>query len=454
MLQYLYKKIIYIKSSDLIKNIATLLSGNILGYGINLLSLPIISRLYTQSELGEYDLIVSSANIVIPVLQLALLLVIMLPKEDLQANCICKIIWGSTIIGSIFIVCFLNLISSRYKILNINAPYKITTVLFGAYIIFNTLQAIYYSYTNRKKLYKILFWNPILMNATNSAGSIMLGIIGLGSLGYLVGTILSYLIAVLHMARFVFPFRGHVSYSYIKTTLSEYKMYPLVQMPANLIQTWGIQLPSQFLGRIFSVATLGGYTMACKILSVPVSLLATPVNRVYYRTLVEKINAGQDAGEFAFSLFSNNIKIAIVPISILMIFGEWIVKFLLGNNWAVSGTYITILGIMYLLKYCVACMAGTYVATKRQSYSIITAVLNLIIYIMCFSLAYMIKLGALETIILYTIFSSIYEIVSISLCMHCLRYSLKKVWIFIAKYILGLSLIVYPIYAILQVCIK
>ena len=52
-----------IKNSDFIKNIITLASGNIIGYGINLLVLPIISRLYSQSALGGYDLIVSTASI-------------------------------------------------------------------------------------------------------------------------------------------------------------------------------------------------------------------------------------------------------------------------------------------------------------------------------------------------------------------------------------------------------
>ena len=107
MLQYIRKKILYIKSSDFIKNIATLLSGNILGYGINLVLLPIISRIYTQSALGEYDLLISSANIVLPILQLSLLLVIMIPSDEMVAKIICRIILYFTLIGSAIICCIL-----------------------------------------------------------------------------------------------------------------------------------------------------------------------------------------------------------------------------------------------------------------------------------------------------------------------------------------------------------
>ena len=83
------ENLIDILKSDFIKNIATLISGNIIGYGINLITLPIISRVYTQSELGGYDLIVSSAGIFLTILQLSLIL------EIGRASCrerVCRIV--------------------------------------------------------------------------------------------------------------------------------------------------------------------------------------------------------------------------------------------------------------------------------------------------------------------------------------------------------------------------
>ena len=72
------KRLRNITGSDFIKNIVMLISGNIIGYGINLITLPIISRIYTQNELGEYELILSSAGIFLAILQLSMMLVIMI----------------------------------------------------------------------------------------------------------------------------------------------------------------------------------------------------------------------------------------------------------------------------------------------------------------------------------------------------------------------------------------
>ena len=81
-----------ITGSEFIKNIMMLITGNIIGYGINLITLPIISRIYTQSELGEYELILSSAGIFLAILQLSMMLVIMIPEEEHEAVIISKII--------------------------------------------------------------------------------------------------------------------------------------------------------------------------------------------------------------------------------------------------------------------------------------------------------------------------------------------------------------------------
>lgn len=437
-----------IKNSDFIKNIITLASGNIIGYGINLLVLPIISRLYSQSALGGYDLIISTASMFLTILQLSLILVIMIPKDDAEARRVCKIIGYMTVGGSVALVFIFSMLSPKFYLFKLDISYRRGLILFASYLIFYNLQNIYYSYVNRNKLYKVLFWNPIIMAIINGGLSSIFGILNLGTVGYLSGTILSYVFAIWHMRRYVHPFRGKDTVKELWNTLKKFKNYPLIQLPANLISSTALQLPSQFLGRMFSTAVLGGYTMACKILSVPVSLLATPVNRVYYRTLVEKVGKKENAGEFAFSVIKGNIKIAIIPIGILMIFGDIITSFVLGEEWRISGTYITITGIMYLLKYCSACMSGTFVAVGRQKLSVYSSMITLFLHGIVFAVAFYWKFTVIQTIILYTFFASISEMIMLMLCMYCLNFSLIRYLKFILKYILGSAISIYAIYAV------
>ena len=86
----------------------------------------------------------------------------------------------------------------------------------------------------------------------------------------------------------------------------------------------------QMMERFYSSTALGVYSMALKVLSLPTTLLATPVNRVYFQEASQRYNRGEDIGEFSFNILKANIKIAMIPIAVLIVFGEWIFALFLG----------------------------------------------------------------------------------------------------------------------------
>jgi len=251
------------------------------------------------------------------------------------------------------------------------------------------------------------------------------------------------------MRRYVNPFSGKFKMANLKRALIKYKKIPLVQMPSNLIQTIATQIPNQYLGRMFSTSILGGYTMATRLLYVPVSLLAGPVNRVYYRNLAQRIETNDKPGEFAFGLLEKNIKVAILPIAVFMLFGEYIVVLVLGKDWSASGTYITILGIVFLLMNCSSCLSGTFVAAGKQRLSFLAACITLAVNGICFGISYAFKLSVINTIIIYALFAAADQIKSLVLCMYSLNYPLSNLWKFLLKYIGSCALVVYVLKYIL-----
>ncbi len=440
-----------VKESDFVKNIVTLASGAVIGYGINTITLPLISRIYARSDIGSYDLVTSSASIIITVLCMALTLVIMIPADEREAVRICKIIWYANITGTVIIVVILFGISRYYQLFVLNIRYEVGILLFAVYILTYNLQVIFYSFTNRKMRYRVLFWNPIVMAGVNAGVSLILGLLGLGTVGYLIGTILSHILGILHMRLFVNPFSGHDGPSQLWHTLKKYKAYPLVQLPANLISSFALQLPIQFLGRIYDPGTLGGYTMACKLLSMPIAVLATPINRVYYRTLVDKVLSGQDTGDFAFAVIKNNIKTGILPVGVLMVFGDFITSMFLGDEWRVSGRYILILGLMYILNFSASCVSGTFVAVNQQKAAFLYSLVTLCQYALCFMSAYYLELDIIGTIIMYTASVIINQVILLSLYMYYTGYAVRKFLFFIVRYLLASALIIYGSYA-MRVC--
>lgn len=440
-----------IQKNVFIKNVLVLLSGNVLGYIINILSLPLIGRVFSPADMGEYDLILSTGRFVMNFSSLGLIIAIMLPKDDEDAKRLCKLILllNVSIISTLLI--FFVAIGNVFQLFSTTIPYYMALFLLGLYIVSYNMQELFYSYMNRKKIYKGLFWNPLILAVSNVGISLVLGFCGFGTFGYLMGTILSYIVSILYMRIYVSPFSEKISFNSCKAILLEYKDIVNVQMPANFITQVGNEIPIQYLGRIFGAVMLGGYSMANKLLSIAIGVLSTPVNRVVYQELSEKVNKKEPVGDFLFGILEKNIKLALIPVGAMIIIGGKIVPWILGKEWIAAGEYIAVLGSMYLLKFCSNCVSGTFVVMQHQKLSLWMSFVNIIKYVFCFGIAYILKFDVMSTIIIYAVVECIYQLLNLALCVYCTDYSIKRFLWFVFKYIVGGNILIYGIYALVKV---
>ena len=151
------KYILQIKKSVIAKNIVTLVSGNIIGYGINTFFLLFIIRVYSPAEIGTYDLIVSDGAIITTVVGLGLVMAILIPKDDRTAKMLCQIVSIFSIICMILGTIVLIAISGKYRLFSLNFNYSWACILLAIYSYFFIQQQLFYAFVNRKGLYRVPF---------------------------------------------------------------------------------------------------------------------------------------------------------------------------------------------------------------------------------------------------------------------------------------------------------
>lgn len=378
-----------IRNNSFIKNVLSLSSGVIIGQIISTVGMPIISRIYTAADMGDYTLITSSANVIIAISVLGMLTVFMLPAKDSEARELCRLVTLSTIVISIVCVIFLYLISPWWRILSTEKiSYSIALVVLWSYVVLSSVNNICYAYVNRMRMYKVLFWNPILGAAVNISFGIVFGLLGWGVVGYTLAHVISMFANIFHLVIHANPFSSIPQSERIgyKKLLISYQRFPKYQMPANLISNIAIQIPLEIMNITFSATVLGYYSMANRILSMPIALLATPINRVYFQEASRRHQRGEDIAEFGYKIMESNIKIAIIPIVILMVFGRWIFAFILGSQWAEAGSYAAMLGIYFLVTFCVNCLSGSFVIIGKSSWNLVCATINVLIGFLLYSI--------------------------------------------------------------------
>ena len=137
MLMDKIKKVIHqVKSSSFLKSVLSLSSGVVIGQMINTLGMPIIGRLYSASDMGDYTLIASRSNLVMSVAVLGMLTVFMLPKEDEESKELCRLVsLSSLIITSIGAITLL-LLSPCWKLFQVEkVSYNRALLIMWCYVV-------------------------------------------------------------------------------------------------------------------------------------------------------------------------------------------------------------------------------------------------------------------------------------------------------------------------------
>ena len=377
---HIKKYIDRIRSSGFLKSVLTLSSGVVVAQAINFFGMPLIGRIYTPGAMGDYTQITANANVILSVACLGMMTVFMLPEKDEEARGLSRLVTASTALISAAANLLLWAVSGSYQLFQTEeTPYGLSLVVLWLYILFYTVNNICYAYVNRRGLYKVMFWNPVLGAAVNIVAGVVFGLMGWGFLGYTGAHILSFIVNIVHLAIHANPFEKVKNPDYhCFPLLKSYRRFPIYQMPANLLASLSAQIPVHMLGTLFSSSVLGMYSMAIKILALPSAFLATPVNRVYFREASMRFVKGEDIGEFSFKILKTNIKLAIIPIMILTVFGEWIFSVFLGEQWRTAGTYAAILGIYYLMLFCSDCLSGRYVIIHKNKLNLYLAIYKLL----------------------------------------------------------------------------
>ncbi len=415
-------------------------SGVIVGQAINFLGMPIISRIYNPAAIGDYTVITSSASIINAVATLGLMTSFMLPKEDEKARGLSRLVTVSTLIITAIAISLAYIFSDEYTLFDTEKiSYGAALLVLWAYSFFYTVSNICYAYVNRMKQYNVMFWNPIIGSGINIILGIIFGALGWGFVGYTLAHIISFSANIIHLIVHANPYARIVEkQNRAIPMLREYIHFPKFQMPANLISTVANQMPVYVIGAAFSTTVLGGYSMCMRIMNLPASLLATPVNRIYFREASERYNNGKDIAEFTFKIMRTNIKLAIVPICILMVFGRQIFSFFLGAEWEMAGQMASVIGVYQLLLFSSQCTSGDFTIIRKNSWNLISSICILIMQIVLFVIFnFVVDSTVYMYLFAMALCLTIRLIVAQIVFFAYLKMKLKVYFIFLFKYIIA-----------------
>ena len=381
-----------IKKSQFIKNITLLLSGNIFGQLIPIIASVILTRLYSPDDFAvlAYFLIITSIISVIAGGRYEL--AIMLPEDEKKAKTlyVISLIFNVSISGIVALVCYL--FGSGFAAL-FNAEILIGYLYLIPFSIF--FVGLYQSannYANRLSKYKLMSSTVICRSVFTSGSNIALGFAGFTNIGLIIGTLVGQFIGALILSINIIKelISDFPSTSMIKSTIIEYKDFPLkngISMFFNLLAN---QIPILLIGYFFQNNTIvGWYALVLRVLNLPLMTIGKSVSQVFYQ------ETNQSEKNNQLNLFIKTSKglfvLIIIPAIILLFAGPFLFKFIFGAEWEDAGIIAQIFILFYIVRFVFSSQSTLLISNKKLKTELLFNVVFFISQISCVILGY--KMG-------------------------------------------------------------
>jgi O-antigen/teichoic acid export membrane protein len=125
-----------------------------------------------------------------------------------------------------------------------------------------------------------------------------------------------------------------------------HKTGPINLFPTALLDVISMQLPIFLITVWFSKEIAAQYRIAYALLSLPASFIGSAVAQVFYQKFSEIWPDAKTALSLLKKTWLSLALVGIIPLIIVMLFGQILIPFLLGGSWVMAGSIASVLVVM------------------------------------------------------------------------------------------------------------
>lgn len=365
-------------------NILTLAGGTAFAQAIGLIVVPLITRLYTPHDYGNYSLYIAAFNLLVPLTHFRYALAIMLPREDSEALEVLRLsLKLSIFFGVFFLSLFLWIDIPFFQLSgitdNIGALSLISLVL-----IFGGMIQSLTEWTNRMKNFLLMS----LSRVTHVSGMVISQAIAgffLGStlLGLILGHFLGHILELILLLRGNRNLRNNSLFfspvAPLINNLKHYKKFPLYSSWGSIldgVSSYGTPL---LFAIYFQPDMVGRYALANMALAAPTMLIGQSISKVLYQKMSEHIKNGLEIKNLVQSILARQALIALLFGIVIYIFGPTLFSFFFGSNWGSAGDFAKILVPAMFFHFIVSGLSSVLLVNERQDLQLIAQIIRALI---------------------------------------------------------------------------
>ena len=394
-----------------------LAGGSAVAKLITLISLPILTRLYTPDDFGALGMLLAGVTLLIPLVTLQYNHAIPIPRTDAAACMLAMLGMMSCVVSSIFLLALLfvsaDCIFPAFGI-EVLVPYYWLFPL-GALAI--GLHSIAKMWHTRKRRYNMLMVEEVTQSGIGNGLKVLLGFVSPQPLGLLLGQVAhmsSGLVVISH--GFVRDFRQNIRYmrsTRLKKLARQYATFPLYRAPSQMISSLGMHMPVLFITPMYGLGAAGQFSLAMTALAMPVNLIGKSIGQAFY---AEAANVGSNkADEIRAALKQALYLLGLVGAGLAVILAAssvYLFPLIFGAEWYSAGQFAAILSILMAARFISSPLIAVLSVFRREDMYLKIDIQRTVIVAMSFLVAYVLNFGVIGAIALYAILTTIHHVTS------------------------------------------
>lgn len=365
--------------SDFMRNVFKLFSGTALGHVATFIATPILTRLFLKESLGDWQIFISTITTFGVVASLKYEISIVLPKDDRQANDLALLSLLALFLFSIVFSIILVLFGSQIlNWMNAESLHPYLHYLALGVFLFGLWQAVQYVLVRSKK-FGVLAANKVLQVALTQILAVLFGVFWTSSQALLIAQILGYLFAsviILRMHLIMF----HTNFATLWRLAREYKKFPTVNTSMVFLNTLSLQLPVFMLSRYFGPEIVALYSMADRMINIPLFMIGRSVQQVYFQSASEAMH---ESKEKLLDVYKSTIQklalFVLLPLLVILFLGPQLASLYFGSDYTETGVYMQIMAFMMFFRFVSSPISSTFSIINRQEVGFVLIAVSLIL---------------------------------------------------------------------------
>lgn len=392
------------------------IGSNVFSQILIVVFIPILARLYKPEDFALATLFLGAASCFVSISSLRLSVTIPLSQTKKEKGL--ALIISSMIV--VLLTIFFFVLNHLWPFLGFLGLDDLSYILFF-FVIISSLNNIFTNIVISNGNYNFIGGSKILTSITLNLSRLLIAYTAISN-----GLVYSLLIS--ETVALIFLFYG--SKKIIKNYMSEhkfilkdyidfirkYKNYPKFQVLSQFILISSQYAPVFMLSNNFSAMQVGLFVMANNLVSLPVNSIGSALSQIYlgeYR----KEEKRKNIFKHSFYIVAFFIISSVPFVFIISKWGDFIVGFILGEQWIKSAPLISMLIFLGAAKLCMAVISQSLNIFNSQRLQL---TINILIFVLSYSSLYLsIKLNVdfYSTVLFYTISGSVALFVGIYLTM-------------------------------------